>query len=635
MSGRLVYDLETDGLLYEPWELDEKSTPVTKVHCLVVKDVDTGAVEIYMNARPDGLPKDSHWHGLVADGVKRLQGAAMRIGHNILNYDDRVLAKLYPNLPLPQDHAKIRDTQVCARVCWPDEHLKHLDFIKAEVLKKRPNGPQFPKKLKHGAHSLKAWGWRLGLSKETAFDYETADYSKFTKETLGQCLRDVDITDLLFKKLEERRVKHKRVTNRAFELEQQFAQHLRQQERNGVAFDLPKALKLTANLVSRRAEVDALLREEFPAWTVVSYTPKKKLRREKTVYFNPQSDRHVAKVLVERGWRPTKFNQDGSPSVAEEVLRTIDVKGIELIKERAMLGMRLGQIAEGKNKSSTPWLKCVKPDGRIHGIINHNAAVTSRCTHRRPNMSAVPRLIDNYGKPTPFGRECRELFYALPGMKLVGGDAKGLELRMLAHFMAEYDAGEYANVVVNGDPHSMNAAAAGLSSREQAKRFIYAFLYGAGDAKIAAVLGCPLAEAKKVRKRFLKNLPALARLKADLNRMVMQYGMVPTLDGRWLHVRSGYAALNTLMQGSGAIVLKMTSIAYPKILLEKYGLQHGEDYKQVLFSHDEIQIETPELHVEPIRGALAEAVVKAGERLKVRCPLAFDTKVGQNWSDTH
>jgi DNA polymerase I-like protein with 3'-5' exonuclease and polymerase domains len=639
-----VYDLETNGLIPDPWQLREpetfqvhegrknRFTPVTKIHCLVTFDVDARALACYWDAPPLGADKSLARAGSLGDGLRAVLEADIRIGHNIVGYDDKVIRLLHPEIGGRLDIDRARDTMVGARVCWPDEHLKALDYIKSEVLKKHPASPQFPKQLM-GRHSLKAWGYRLGLSKDTAFKYE--DFSTFTRDMLEQCARDVRLTAMLFAHLENRRTNLKRFTTKAWTLEQRFADHLERQRVNGVRFDAAKADRLARALMSNRAEVDAELRAEFPPWTVVSFTPAKKLRREKVVEFNPQSDRHVAKVLMERGWKPTVFNADGSPSVKEDVLKGVTVKGVELIRERGVLGMRLGQLAEGKNKNSTPWMKCVKADGRIHGVVNHNAAVTSRSTHRSPNMSAVPRLVDNYGQPTPYGRECRELFTATPGWRLVGGDAKGLELRMLAHWLAEYDGGAYADVVVNGDVHAFNMKAAGLSSREQAKRYIYADLYGAGNAKKAAVLGCPVAEAKKISARLMKNIPALAKLKADLNRTVLQHGMVKTLDGRWLFVRSGYAALNTLLQGSGAIVMKATSVLYPKILEQEHALVQDVDYKQVLFSHDEVQIDCTPRAVEPVQAALKKAVVEAGRILKVRCPLAFDTRVGDNWAETH
>ena len=89
------------------------------------------------------------------------------------------------------------------------------------------------------------------------------------------------------------------------------------------------------------------------------------------------------------------------------------------------------------------------------------------------------------------------------GYKLVGCDASGLELRMLAHYLAFYDGGEYAKTVIEGDIHSLNQEAAGLETRDQAKTFIYAFLYGAGDAKIGEIVGGSAREGQMLKRKFL------------------------------------------------------------------------------------------------------------------------------------
>ena len=173
-----------------------------------------------------------------------------------------------------------------------------------------------------------------------------------------------------------------------------------------------------------------------------------------------------------------------------------------------------------------------------------------------------------------------------------------------------------------------------MDSRSRAKRFIFAFLYGAGDAKLASVLSCTKAEAKAIRNNFQRNMKSIVKLKQDLNRYVSMYGMIPLPDGRWVHIRSAHAALNTLLQGSGAIVLKATSVIYPELLAAK-GLTHGIEYRQVLYVHDELQIETREDLTEVVSKAVSEAIVEAGRRLKIRCPLAVDTHVGKNWAESH
>ena len=278
-----------------------------------------------------------------------------------------------------------------------------------------------------------------------------------------------------------------------------------------------------------------------------------------------------------------------------------------------MLQKRVAQIDS--------WLKALGDDGRVHGKVITNGAVTGRMTHMSPNMAQVP----NSG--SPYGEDCRDLWIVDKGYKLVGIDASGLELRMLAHYMKD-DA--YTSEVVSGDIHTANQKAAGLETRNQAKTFIYAFLYGAGDAKIGKVVGAGAKEGQVLKSRFLQNTPSLKELREKVSRIAANTSTLPGLDGRRLQVRSDHAALNTLLQSAGAIVMKQAIV-----LLDESLSKLGIDYKFVVNCHDEWQIEVKE-GSEDIVGKLGvEAIKKAGEAFNMRCPLDGEYKVGNSWRDTH
>jgi DNA polymerase I len=222
------------------------------------------------------------------------------------------------------------------------------------------------------------------------------------------------------------------------------------------------------------------------------------------------------------------------------------------------------------------------------------------------------------------------------GWLLVGADASGLELRCLAHFMAKWDGGKYANVLLDGDIHTENQHAAGLQTRNQAKTFIYAFLYGAGDAKIGSVVGGDAGEGRRLKNKFLRSLPALGRL-VDAVQEASKRGYLTGLDGRRLHVRSSHAALNTLLQSAGALICKKWLLILEETL-QKAGLKNGfdGDYAFCAWVHDEVQIACRnETIAKQVAHHAVSAVALAGDAFNFRCGLAGESKIGANWSETH
>jgi DNA polymerase I-like protein with 3'-5' exonuclease and polymerase domains len=329
--------------------------------------------------------------------------------------------------------------------------------------------------------------------------------------------------------------------------------------------------------------------------------------------FNLGSRQQIGRHLQYYGWKPKQFTETGQAIVDEAVLGT--VKGIPqaaLIAEYLMIQKRVAQVQS--------WLEAVKEDGRVHGYVNPNGAVTGRMTHSSPNMGQVPAVY------SPYGKQCRDVWTVPEGYKLVGMDASGLELRMLAHYMN--DEG-YTNEILTGDIHTANQLASGLETRDQAKTFIYAFLYGAGDSKIGSIVGGSAKDGKRLKEKFLGNTPSLGRLRERVG-VASGRGYVLGLDGRRVYVRSQHAALNTLLQSAGAIVMKKALC-----LLDEYATKWNIDYNFIGNIHDEIQTEVREEKSE-VFGRLATSCVEAaGIHYKLNCPLAGEFKVGNSWADTH
>jgi DNA polymerase-1 len=595
-SVALIFDLETDGLL----------DTVSKIHCLVIKDTDTDEVFTYRSGFPYELE----------EGIDHLLSGSLVVGHNVIKYDIPVIEKLYK---VSFDHAKVFDTLVATRVIWAA--IRETDSLRIQK-------GILPGKL-FGSHSLAAWGYRM---KNYKGDYD-GGWEKFTQEMLDYCVQDVQVTADLYS-----RILKKNYSAQCLELEHKLAWLMAKQERNGFHFDTTSAAKLYAKLVSRRSEIEAELIATFGEWQVrlpdfipardnktKGYIKGVPVPRYKTVMFNPSSRDHIADRLQKLyGWKPQELTEGGKPKIDEVVLSKLSYEPCAALSEYLMVQKRISQLAEGDQA----WMKCEK-QGKIHGSINTNGAVTGRATHSYPNISQVP------SSGSPYGHDCRGLFTVPNGWTLVGADASGLELRCLAHFMAEWDGGKYADILLSGDIHTENQKAAGLETRNQAKTFIYAFLYGAGDAKIGSIVGGDAGDGKRLKSKFLRSLPALGRL-VDSVKQAATKGNIAGLDGRDIYIRSAHASLNSLLQGAGAVVCKQWLVLLEEQLQSKFKHGWDGDYCFCAWSHDEVQIacRTPEI-AQQVAELATDCVRQAGEHFNFRCPLAGEYKIGTTWADTH
>ena len=616
----LYFDIETNGL--EDFTLLED---LETVHCMSIFNP---VKDQMITFHGDGIPQ----------GLVMLNQADTIVGHNVLGFDIPALQKLYNWTP----NCRILDTLVTCRAV-------HSDVRAADMKRSK-----FPKEL-WGSHSLKAWGERLGGMFKMDFGQQEGAFDEYTEEMKKYCERDVLVTAAVGSYLRKRNP-----DTRMLNIEHAFARIMRAQEMVGFAFDSKKADDLIAELTTKRAELLDELQRIFPpnveemktptGWAVevegVTHTAKtktdlKKLlkslglvqalankatkleNKTKTLPFNPSSGDQIADRLKALGWEPSHFTPNGKPKIDEAVLKSVKHPSAQLLLHYLMVSKRLGMLAEGDNA----WIKCVR-NGRIHGRVNTNGAVTGRCTHSSPNLAQVPATR------SPYGVQCRELFKAGTGYDLVGCDASGLELRMLAHYLAGFDYGKYVTDVIEGDIHSVNQKAAGLETRDQAKTFIYAFLYGAGDGKIGEIVGGTAREGKMLKARFLAALPALNKLKMAVEEKVRRNGYLTGLDGRRLPIRSDHAALNTLLQSAGAVVMKEAVIQLHGELT-KQGWAMGREYAFVANVHDEFQAEVVPKYSDTYGSLAVKAIRQAGKTLKMRCPLDGEYKVGKTWADTH
>jgi DNA polymerase I-like protein with 3'-5' exonuclease and polymerase domains len=596
----IVFDIETDGFLEE----------LTKTHCLVLRDANTDEV-ISCADQPGYVP--------IEKGLEVLHEADSIIGHNILDFDIPALQKVYPTF---KTKAKMYDSLIISRLIWASLALD--DTIMRKSL---------PKDLV-GRHKLEAWGHRLGNSKG---DFK-GPWDTWTPEMQEYCVQDVNVNTELWKL-----IKKQDYSEQAIELEQKFALYTYEQMRQGMPFNTDAAKALYEQLLEERIPIEQRIQAHIPPRVEeIPFTPKSNNSRygyqkgvpttkKKRIIFNPGSRKQIAEFLQEKyKWEPVDFTEKGNIKVDHEVLENLPYPEAQLFDQYLTVKKLCGQIAEGDKA----WLKLTR-EGRIYGSVNHNGARTGRCTHSGPNLAQIPRLGSFKGE------ECRSLFITPPGADLIGCDAKGLELRNLAHYLYKYDGGKYAEEILQGDIHTKNQQAAGLPDRDTAKRFIYAHNYGAGDAKLGSIIN-PTVSAdrqkqlgKEARRAFAAKIEGMGALLEDVRAIHKLRGWFRGLDGRRLKSVSAHSALNTILQGAGAIVMKHASVLFWD-WVQYENIQ--EFVKLALHVHDEYQVINykPEIvSSDWIGQQMARAIEQAGAHFDFNIPLEGDYKIGKHWAETH
>ena len=578
--SKLTFDIECNGLAPD------------KIWCIVAKEY-KGDTFIFR------YDEDN-----IEDGIELLQKADILIGHNIIGFDIPVLNKLY-NIDLLKDK-EIIDTLVMSRLFNP---------------------------VREGGHGLESWGYRLKIYKAE----KPLKWDEFDPQMIPYCEQDVIVNEALYDRL---LLDGSSFSKDSVEVEHEVTKILQQQEEHGFYFDEKKAMELLVSLKKRMKEVEDEVHKVFkPKWvddkTVTPYIKKdgdlskrgltdaeyervfqtkdyKPFMRKKYQEFNLGSRKQIGEYLKDFGWEPNRFTPTGQPIIDEGTLNKIKhIPEARMIAEFLLLQKRIAQI--------NSWFDVVE-DKRVHGRVFSIGAITNRMSHRSPNMAQVPSIKSEYGK------ECRACWTVPEGYKLVGIDASGLELRMLAHYMNDE---EYTNELIHGDIHTRNKEIAGLKSRDKSKSFVYALLYGAGDAKLGEVVGGNKATGKRLRQQFLNNLPSFKSLRSRVEEAA-QRTYLKGLDGRKVFVRHQHAALNTLLQSAGAIVMKVALI-----MLNTLAKEEKITFNFVANVHDEWQVEVLEEEAARLGELGVRAIQQAGKYLNLRCPLDGEYKIGNGWDETH
>ena len=484
-----------------------------------------------------------------------------------------------------------------------------------------------PKRI--GGNSLKALGETLGCPKG-----DHMDWTQYTPEMGTYCLQDLEVAEKVLAMVKEE------LEAPSVKLEAEVRGIIDAQVAHGWLLDLRKCFCLLSDLRERKNDIEYYVRQRFVPRAKQGKLVTPRVCKDGSFSrvglgdlscyvggsfnqitfptFNLGSRRQIGEYLVYFGWKPKDFTPTGQPIVDEGALEGVDIPEAQLIAEYLMVEKRIAMVSS--------WVDFADDNHRVHGKVDTQGAVTFRMTHNSPNMAQVT------ARGKPFGQEMRECWVVPKGYKLVGTDADALELCMLAHYMNDAD---YIEAVSKGrkddgtDIHTRNQRVVGLPDRDSAKTFIYAFLYGAGDSKIGQIVGRDRRSGKELKRKFLEGTPALKSLRERVA-VASRRGWLKGLDGRRIEVRSEHAALNTLLQSAGAIVMKRALV-----ICNEQAKGAGLDFCFVGNIHDEIQAEVREDHAEQFAVIAATAIRQAGEYYSLRCPLAGTSTIGNSWGETH
>ncbi len=596
MSGvrRLVLDCETDGLLRQ----------ATKIFCVVTQDLDTDEVITFTDSKK----------------FERYIGVYSEIWmHNGIAFDAPILKKIW-GIEIPW--YKMYDTIILSRMLLPD---------------------------RKGGHSLASWGEELGYPK-----LHFTDFTKLTEEMITYCKRDVEITA----KLAEYFFNDAKKFKLAVDIDREFAYYMSLQEYNGFTLDIPFTEELVSILTKERVELvdkvqsmipdvnikpilyrtaqkeGRLLYESVKDFTYITQTTKI-VKTKAFIYqkINPNSRQQIANYFLEEyNWKPAVFTEKGSPDLSEKVMMTLSFPEARILSRISRLTKQLGMLIEGNNG----WMKKVEiATSKVYGSVVVNGATGGRCTHRNPNLSQCDRK----------DLRMRECWVTKKGWALVDCDAAGLELRMLAHYLHNWDDGKYARVILEEDIHSYNQNIIGLNYRDSAKTFIYANIYGAGDVKLGEIV-CKDSEnpvidirikrafGKKARARVKDNIIGYKQVLDLIKNKLLERGHIYGIDGRPLIPRNHYSALNLLLQSGGASVMKLALNNFMR-MAESEGLIIGTDFGLCANIHDEFIIECPHRNTKTVSRLSKKSIELTTQQLDLNILMEGDSRVGSTWRDIH
>jgi DNA polymerase I len=621
-------DIETDDL------------DAQHIWIIVCKDVQSKATEIFRN------PTSDHEEAL------RFKAYCLQynkfVFHNGIGFDVPVINRL---LGYTINEKDVIDTLIISRL------------INFEI---------------NGGHSLDAWGKRLGLHKGDFKDFAGG----LTQEMEDYCVNDVAVTVKLFERFKP--VITDKQWAKALRCEHDIQIVCEQMRRNGFAFDAVSAERMWVEIVDRMQELEDQFQIDFPPQLKEVKRIKYRTKADGSLFksvtealekypetrkdgddlvcfdyveFSASSPKQRIERLWEAGWKPyekTKghilFEREGTDpekgkhfafygwSCSEANLNTLPdtaPSGAKALAEWLTL--------DGRRSSLVEWMGCIGHDRRIHGRFNHIGAWTGRLSHAAPNQANIPAAFHGTPKTAveqvkaKYDGPFRALWTVEEGNWLVGTDAEGIQLRVLADLM---QSEEYVHAITSGkkedetDIHNLNKKALGLPhiTRDDAKTFIYAFLLGAGNAKIGQILRVSSSQASGAVFNFMESISGLKKLKTKVIPQIAERGYFRGYDGRKVIVPSEHKTLAGMLQNGESTIMKHACLKWiADAEREKI------NFKLVTWPHDEWQTEVVGSRdaAERLGEIQRKAIEWAGTDLGLMCPLAGSTDIGKNWFDTH
>lgn len=590
----IIFDIEANGKeLYN----------VTEVHCICTYNT------ITQESR-------SYYHDNLLDGVNLLSKASILCGHNIIGYDLLVLEKIFKGFTYS---GELVDTYILSTLINPDRH----------------NG-----------HSIESYGLQFGIPKDTFSKFDT-----FSFELLSRCERDVELNYKVYQYLEPYLKDYDWST--AIMIENKMSRLFAEQAYHGVYFNKKLAYDTLENISSKVKELGAYITSELDFIIPKSYKPKDgktptvvsafKKDGEYTVaakkwmgkdifqvvgdfsrvsFMKPELSQQqlIAEQFIKKwGWKPKSKSPTGQPSLKRETLINDPNPVIKAYGTYSRLNYYKKLL---KNDPDMGFLNKIRDDNRLSAGGISNGTPTGRARH------TIVVNIPTEREDSEYSKIFRQLFTTPKGKIMVGADLKSIEARMLCHYMEDP---VYTDHTCNKDIHAYTAELIGSDSRQKGKEWNYALLYGAGNKKLGSILGVSSEKAKEIREQFMEKLPKFKRL-LDIINMKLEYQQyIKGIDGRQLFIRSTHSSLNSLLQSSASILMKLITIYVNEDIT-----RNKLDVTMVIHMHDEFIFECNPCDVEKLKIIIKNAVDKASKFFKIEdVPIEMDIKIGETWRDVH
>lgn len=455
-----------------------------------------------------------------------------------------------------------------------------------------------------------------------------------------------------------------------------------------VSEQFPPRAKVIKLVVPRKTKAGTLHGGDFRWVTdgdLTPYSPEHPFHRIEWQEFNPASPLQVVERFNEFGWNPyvkTKGHVEAERDLKRlrrEIhqtkmhipvgklteMRKQEADLVEKLEHYNIYGWKINEdnlatlpndapeaawllikwkMLDKRRQTLDEWFEAYNEQThRIHGNFNGIGTWTHRFSHSNPNMGNVPSVDSKYNSTElkesakHYGVKLRSLWTVPKGKRLVGVDAEGIQLRVLAHYMNDP---EFTEALVNGDKdkgtdvHTLNAIKLGIGAhrRPNAKTFIYAWLLGAGLDKVAAILDTNRDGAAVANENFLNGYPGLREVKEVIIPKDVDNGYFVGLDGRKVPCESDHLMLAGYLQNGETIIMKRATLLW-SAQLDKEKIP----YKLVDYVHDEWQTETEDNDdlANYIASVQMNAIKQVGEELRLNCPLSGSKSIGYNWYETH